>query len=214
MNTEELIKNLRQLLPLGPQIAMLVGEAADRLEKLQRLNDSMQLDRDLWIKVDRDEALANVEVLKLDRDKWQEQANLDAARGEQLRQALHDARVENSGQAALLDEARAEVERHKEAHAECRRDLAMALDKVENQEEISRDLYYKHGLLQSEVQHLKHIGGSADMIRPEPSRLEIAAMLVAGRFSATLYVTEVKGDWIKYALRGADALIAAAKEGK
>ena len=51
-------------------------------------------------------------------------------------------------------------------------------------------------------------------VRPEPSRLEIAAMLVASRFSSTLYVTEVKGTWINYALQGADALIAAAKEGK
>ena len=49
-------------------------------------------------------------------------------------------------------------------------------------------------------------------VRPEPSRLEIAAMLVAGRLSSTVYVTEVKGTWIKYALDGADALIAAAKE--
>ena len=54
---------------------------------------------------------------------------------------------------------------------------------------------------------------SRQQIRPEPSRLEIAAMLVAGKFSSTLYVTEVKGTWIKYALEGADALIAAAKGG-
>jgi hypothetical protein len=74
---------------------------------------------------------------------------------EQLKQALHDARLENSGQAALLERK-----------------------------------------------------------RPEPSRLEIAATLVASRFSSTLYVTEVKDTWIKYALEGADALIAAAKEGK
>jgi len=53
---------------------------------------------------------------------------------------------------------------------------------------------------------------SALIARPEPSRLEIAAMLVAGRFSDTVFVTEVKGAWIKYALDGADALIAAAKE--
>jgi hypothetical protein len=61
----------------------------------------------------------------------------------------------------------------------------------------------------AEAEHLK-----AYPARPEPSRLEIAAMLVAGRFSATLYVTEVKGTWVKYALDGADALIAAAKEVK
>ena len=93
---------------------------------------------------------------------------LDKARAEveQLKQALHDARLENSGQAAQLEQA-------------------------------------KHHLLDA-----------TKMIRPEPSRLEIAAMLVAGRFSSTLYVTEVKGTWIKYALEGADALIASAKEGK
>jgi hypothetical protein len=84
---------------------------------------------------------------------------------EQLKQALHDARLENSGQAALLER------RH-------------------------------------------HIGEVTEMVRPEPSRLEIAATLVASRFSSTSYVTEVKGTWIQYALKGADALIAAAKEGK
>ena len=55
-------------------------------------------------------------------------------------------------------------------------------------------------------------GQTPKLIRPEPSRLEIAAQLVAGRFSNTTYVTKVSGDWIKYALDGADALIAAAKE--
>jgi DNA repair exonuclease SbcCD ATPase subunit len=50
------------------------------------------------------------------------------------------------------------------------------------------------------------------LVRPEPSRLEIAAQLVAGRFANTTFVTKISGDWIKYALDGADALIAAAKE--
>jgi regulator of replication initiation timing len=70
----------------------------------------------------------------------------DAARNEveRLKQALHDARLENSGQAMLLERK-----------------------------------------------------------RPEPSRLEIAAMLLADGF----YVVET-------ALAEADALIAAAKEGK
>jgi hypothetical protein len=84
---------------------------------------------------------------------------------EQLKQALHDARLENSGQAAQLEQA-------------------------------------KH-----------HIPDATKMIRPEPSRLEIAAMLVAGRFTDTLYVGQVQGTWIKYALEGADALIEAAKGG-
>jgi len=65
-------------------------------------------------------------------------------------------------------------------------------------------------------QMLKLVAGmneaKAAQVRPEPSRLEIAAMLVAGRFSSTVYVTEVKGAWIKWALEGADALIAAARE--
>lgn len=57
-----------------------------------------------------------------------------------------------------------------------------------------------------------HLPEAEKMVSPEPSRLEIAAMLVASRFSNTVYVTEVQGTWIKYALDGADALIAAAKE--
>jgi hypothetical protein len=130
--------------------------AADRLEELQRLNDSMQTDRDLWIKVGREK----LESIESERD-----------------------------------EARAEVERLK--------------DKIENQEEISRDLYYERGLLQSEVQYLKHIGGSTEMVRLEPSRLEIAAQFMVGSFlGAGEKITN------KQSLKMADALILAAKEGK
>jgi len=59
---------------------------------------------------------------------------------------------------------------------------------------------------------ITNLTAAVALVRPEPSRLEIAAQLVAGRFSDTVFVTEVKGTWIKYALDGADALIAAAKE--
>ncbi len=96
-----------------------------------------------------------VEYLQRHYEDVVEERDKALAEVEQLKQALHDARLENSGQAAQLERKRL-----------------------------------------------------------EPSRLEIAAMLVAGRFSSTLYVTEVKGTWIKYALEGADALIASAKEGK
>jgi len=103
-----------------------------------------------------------------------------------------------------------------------RSDINERSDKLEDQEEISRNLYYERGLLKAEVEHLKnqsisngiinHLPDTGKMVRLEPSRLEIAAMLVAGRFSSTVYVTEVNGTWIKYALDGADALIAAARE--
>lgn len=67
--------------------------------------------------------------------------------------------------------------------------------------------------LQAERDLAQQLGRDQQLtVRTEPSRLEIAAQLVAGRFSNTTYVTKVSGDWIKYALDGADALIAAAKE--
>ena len=104
--------------------------AADRLEELQRLNDSMQTDRDLWIKVGREK----LEAVEKERD-----------------------------------EACAEVERLK-AELQCKQ------------------------------------------TRPEPSRLEIAAMFKAGWFAnpdVDFYATDHKW-WIEQA----DALIAAAKEAK
>ena len=54
MTTHDLIKRLRNLGPLGKIMEELVIVAADRLEELQRLNESMQVDRDLWIKVGRE----------------------------------------------------------------------------------------------------------------------------------------------------------------
>ena len=75
---------------------------------------------------------------------------------EQLKQALHDARLENSGQAAVIEELRS------------------------------------------------HIGDTTKMVRPEPSRLEIAAMFMA------------RPEWgytAGQALKVADLLIEAAKGG-
>jgi hypothetical protein len=50
-DTEQIIEALRA----GAWAAeiKLMDIAADRLEELQRLNDSMQVDRDLWMKVER-----------------------------------------------------------------------------------------------------------------------------------------------------------------
>jgi chromosome segregation ATPase len=196
-NTEELVKNLRDIIAGHRTIDGIPTDelimAADRLEELQRLNDSMQVDRHLWIKVgreklhaaekERDEALANVEVLKLNRDDWQAQANLDAVRREQLRQELHDARLENSGQAALLDESRAEVERVKKA-------LHNALAEISRLEKITPVV-------------------SRTTVRPEPSRLEIAAMILAAMCGSTYIWAEAES----VALKKADALIAAAAKG-
>jgi len=138
MTTQDLIKRLRNLGPLGKIMEELVIVAADRLEELQFLVERKEIHSKDWedqareARKKRDEARAEVETLK---------------------QALHDARLENSGQAAQLERP-----------------------------------------------------------RPEPSRLEIAAMLKAGWFAnrdADFNATD-QGWWVEQA----DKLIAAAREAK
>jgi len=165
--TEIIIKALRILVndiqsPDGVPNAC-VAQAADRLEELQRLNESMQVDRDLWIKVgrekleaverERDEARAEVERIRKASNKHhlRERDDFDGsfkqlyAKIDPLKQALHEARLENSGLAAQLERT-----------------------------------------------------------RPDPSRLEIAAIIYAGQqFKST-----------EIALTTADNLIAAAKGAK
>jgi hypothetical protein len=157
-DTEQIVDDLKAWIPLSSPLDKILNQAADRLEELQRMNESMQVDRELWIKVGREKL-----------------------------ESISRQMIEERGQAIKeRDEARAEVEFHKEAHAKCRQYLATALDKVENQR--------------------------TEMTRPEPSRLEIAAMLKAGWFAnrdADFNATDHKW-WIEQA----DALIAAAKEGK
>jgi transcription initiation factor TFIID subunit TAF12 len=77
-----------------------------------------------------------------------------------------------------------------------RSDINERSDKLEGQEEISRNLYYERGLLKAEVEHLKnqsisnglnnHLPDTGKMVRPEPSRLEIAAMIFAGGTEQTI----------------------------
>jgi hypothetical protein len=179
MTTQEIIDDMRS------HTITPMQDAADRLDELQRLNDSMQIDRDLWIKVGREK----LKVVEKERD---------------------EARAEVERLKKCCEEGDKSYQREREAHAECRRDLAMALDKVENQEEIYRNLYYERGLLQSEVQHLNHIGESTEMTRPEPSRLEIAAMAMQGFIASSGFIIDIPKTSLDYA----DALIAAAKEGK
>jgi len=133
MTTQDLIKRLRNLGPLGKIMEELVIVAADRLEELQRANQNALADLALMIN-ERDEARAEVERLK---------------------QKLHDARIENSGQAAQLERT-----------------------------------------------------------RPEPSRLEIAAMLMAAHVYHLGMMYPEGLTLTQACLNEADALIAAAKEGK
>jgi hypothetical protein len=127
MTTQDVIKNLRQLMPLGPQIATLVDVAADRLEELQRQNDLTQHDHLLW-------------------------------------------------------------KQEQEAHTECRRDLALMLEQRDE--------------ARAEVQQLT--------VRPEPSRLEIAAMAIQGFITSSGVIIDIPKNSLEYA----DKLIAAAKESK
>lgn len=175
--------------------------ARDRLNYLQEMVKTLEVDRALCsqslrqklesTEKERDEARAEVErlnkqldqaiaertphdygILADQRDEYRrmfsdaiKQVQKERAEVDQLKHALHDARLENSGQAARIEELRAEVE-----------------------------------LLRQE-------NAMVERTRPEPSRLEIAAMLVQGRdlwFESRL----------REALNAADALIAIAKEGK
>jgi hypothetical protein len=132
MTTQDLIKHLRQLMPLGPQIATLVAAAADRLQELQR--------------------------------------------------ELTEAILERYKTVAELIKQRDEA-------------------KVTHADDLS-------------AQMLKLISGmnaaNAPQIRPEPSRLEIAAMLIAGSYACQ----DINPLEPSIALKDADALIAAAKEAK
>jgi chromosome segregation ATPase len=160
--TEEIIESLRAAAWENEKIMDI---AADRLEELQK---------------ECDEARAEVERL----NKQLEQAIAERTphdygllkhEVECLKQTVHDARIENSGQAAELDRLK---EEYRVAHLE--------------------------------RQHYKRIADHrqeqlcALVSRPDPCRLEIAAMFYAGREDFD----------IDTAIEAADALIAAAKEGR
>ena len=74
------------------------------------------------------------------------------------------------------------------------------ITKLENQEEISRNLYYERGLLKKEVEHLNQHFIS--------KRLEIAAMCLQGLLASNgMYI-----DTAKIAMKYADNLIAESNE--
>lgn len=77
--------------------------------------------------------------------------------------------------------------------------------------DAARQLAGERDEARAEVERLKnHIPAATKMIRPEPSRLEIAAMLQAGWLANPESEIDNQHDWW---LAQADALIAAAKGG-
>ena len=161
MTTQEIINDMRA------HTITSMRAAADKLEQLQRLNDSMQTDRDLWIKVGR-EKLEAVEKKLTDSTNHYNAIIIELARER--------------------DETCAEVERLKLQNDQLRQG-------------------WSNSIIEGEAE-----GYVTQSIRPEPSRLEIAAMLKAGWFANRAPDFNATDD--KWWIEQADALIAAAREGK
>jgi hypothetical protein len=140
MNTDQLIKQLRNSMPPGPITQAVMLETADRLEELQRANKNTLADLALAIS----------------------------------ERAPHDY--------GLLREEATFLRKE--------RDYAL-----------------------TEVKRLKATVNQQLTVRPEPSRLEIAAMMMAANLSRE---TEQWDTYVEstFAVEQADGLIAAAKEGK
>jgi len=123
----------------------------------------------------------------------------DAAHAEvkQLKQALHDARLENSENIQSLNQTA--------------RKFNVALNEVEQLKQALHDARLENSGQAARIEELKrHIGEVTEIVRPEPSRLEIAAMMLQGLLPMHVNSTDVD----VVALKLADRLIAAAKEGK
>jgi cytochrome c556 len=134
---------------------------------------------------ERDEALAKLEPLKKELDqaiaeRTPHDYGVLKTQIEHLKQSLHDARIYNSGLAAELERVKAIPRQSGDLNAELSKLVA--------------DMNRAH----------------AAQVSPEPSRLEIAAMLLSG-FAAS--DTSVIHNKYNFVLTEADALIAAAKAG-
>lgn len=90
MTTQEIIDDLRAWIPLSPTLNEFINRAADKLEELQRLNDSMQTDRDLWIKVGREKIQAAESEIATQKNLY----TLSLKRIDELLKELHEVRVE------------------------------------------------------------------------------------------------------------------------
>ena len=161
MTTEQLIKTLRNSMPPGPITQGIMLDAADRLEELQRANQS---------------ALAHLALALSER-------------------TPHDYGILKEEATFLRkerDKALTEVER---------------VRKLWNESHVSeRDDFAK------EIERVKAECGNKPLTtRPEPSRLEIAAMAMQGMLAASSFDTLQLS---KSAFEAADELIAAAKDVK
>jgi chromosome segregation ATPase len=179
------------------------------------------------LKSERDEAREQVERLTVARDEWRktayqitEQANKtrdnlteerDIAKADFEKVVGYNTRLQDE-----LDKARAEVER-------LTRELEQAISErtphdygiIKEQRDHYRDrlcaAIKETQEARAEMERLKnHLPDATKMIRPEPSRLEIAAMLQAGWLANPESEIDNQHDWW---LAQADALIEAAKGG-
>jgi chromosome segregation ATPase len=151
---------------------LAIKELEGTVEYLQRHYEDVVEERDAAL-AERDAALtdAQVEKTRADELNWEFERLSKAASKKieslekdlaQAISALHDARLENSGQAARIEELK------------------------------------------------RHIGEVTEIVRPEPSRLEIAAMAMQGFLASSGWQMDVPA----LSLKLTDALIKAAKEGK
>jgi chromosome segregation ATPase len=208
MNTEDLIKQLRSALPLGPTMNELLKFAADRLEELQRANTNTLAEREHWFK-----------KAKKENEQWLKAlAELERTR----QRLLHDLRVSKEERDEFLGAKIQGINRVDELEQNLRTEKSRADANHENYCEMLQRInavVKERDEARAEVERLKQAlhdsrienSGQAaqfERTRPEPSRLEIAAMLVAAMCGSQYTWTNAEG----LALRKADTLIALAKE--
>ena len=203
MTTHDLIKNLRELLPLGPQIAMLVNIAADRLEELQTLSN-VGLSRLEAVIKERDEARFAANQWKADAERFVEQRNKISEDRDSLRMHLNEVIKER-------DKACAEVERLKKELEEIKRSLRESVETRNKNFEKLIEARAEVATLKDAVAAYETATVKQSLtVRPEPSRLEIAALFMTSSMHPTGGVTSTIGERMKWAIAVADALIAAA----
>lgn len=152
------------------------------------------MSREIELEEKLDMALSQVELLE-------NRLNEARAEVEQLKQALHDARLENSGQVAVIEELQKQSAKK----------ITVSWSGFPNGGGGGKSTY-PHGMkVVRPCEHDDHMPDATKMIRPEPSRLEIAAMVIAARSHSTFF-QEPKSE-AAAALIAADALIEAAKGG-
>lgn len=187
-STHDLVKELRSYMPLGEIGKELVSEAADRIEELERANKNTLADLALAVaeRTPHDYGLLKQEARYAREAEHKAKEQRDKALDEVSR--VTKCCVQGD---LMLQKVKAERE---EALAELHKRL----------EEISILRWGESGDTQQTTvtQHLA--------TRPEPSRLEIAAMLLAAMCGSQYTWSNAEG----IALRKADTLIAAAKEYK